>query len=261
MSYQLFDLVTITTSGNLGIGTYVPSETLHVEGIAHISSNVGIGVLHPSHSLDIAGDVNIAHTGDGDALNVVASGNNAMTINSDGRVGFGTESPMYDCDFRGVTAINNTLYLKNGNANVMFKSMSRHVSLGVARNTLYWIGFNLSWTETQFPINNFTVYGTMHASDSVGTGFASRKFSALINVVGTASKAATLDSTSMNSGVFALCPAEEVAYGTSKSCTVRVGVRTIDDTSAIGADFKMFFDVKIVADASLGDFTMTPYTA
>jgi hypothetical protein len=272
MSYQLFDLVIINAAGAVGIGTNVPAEMLHVEGNAYISSNVGIGTS-PAHTLDVHGDVNIVtsnvtaltidHSGAGDALSVLSGNAPALTIDSVGNIGVGTSAPRCALDLFGMTAIhNNTLYYQNDNANVIFKTTSRFINLNVTQNTTYWIGFALAWASPSlFPVNNFTIYGTMHANDSTGTGFASSKFSTLVNVVDAASKVASLDATSVNSGVFDICPSDEVINGTVSSCVTRVGVKMIDDDAANGAVFKLFLDIRIVADTTLGDFDITPYAA
>jgi len=55
-------VVTINSSGNLGIGTATPLQILHVQGSSYFSSNVGIGSTTPQQTLDVQGNVNVQNT-------------------------------------------------------------------------------------------------------------------------------------------------------------------------------------------------------
>lgn len=53
----------LTVGGSIGIGTTIPSQKLHVQGTAYVSSNVGVAVTSPLFSVDVSGDTRVQSTG------------------------------------------------------------------------------------------------------------------------------------------------------------------------------------------------------
>ncbi len=58
--------VTLTTNGNLGIGTPDPLQTLHVQGSAYVFNNIGVGVNPSTHNLQVSGSSALLSSGTDD---------------------------------------------------------------------------------------------------------------------------------------------------------------------------------------------------
>jgi hypothetical protein len=91
------DIVTLDSSGNVGIGTSSPSYPLHVSGtgdkvMAVTAGASSIAALNLGNSTNLA-DGGIRYDNSADALILRASNAEKMRIDSSGNVGIGTSSP------------------------------------------------------------------------------------------------------------------------------------------------------------------------
>jgi len=64
-------LTMIGSSGNVGIGTTTPANTLDVQGSADFSGNVGIGTTTPQHKLDVNGNIFLGTQRNGQIFNEI----------------------------------------------------------------------------------------------------------------------------------------------------------------------------------------------
>lgn len=89
---QKVDPLTITNTGNVGIGTTAPANKLSVTGNADVSGNVGIGTTTPVNKLSVAGNADVS----GNVGIGTSSPTNKLSVagNADfnGAVGIGTSS-------------------------------------------------------------------------------------------------------------------------------------------------------------------------
>ena len=155
------ELMRLTSSGNLGIGTSSPSATLNVYNTAsapkaifqhgttdHLS--ILIGTSGGGIAVEDNNDFSIFHQ---DYTN--RAGETGLTtrfrINSSGNVGIGTTSPDYKLDVEGDIQINETLIAKSG-ADLVLQARSGQV-----------VGINSNGTRTM----------TLNASNNVGIGTTS----------------------------------------------------------------------------------------
>jgi trimeric autotransporter adhesin len=64
-------LTMVGSSGNVGIGTTTPANTLDVQGSADFSGNVGIGTTTPRHKLDVNGNIFLGTQRNGQIFNEI----------------------------------------------------------------------------------------------------------------------------------------------------------------------------------------------
>lgn len=108
---QKVDPLTITSSGNVGIGTPGPENKLSVAGNADISGNVGIGTAPSVNRLSVAGNADVSGklsvTGNADV-----SGKLSVTGNADvsGNVGIGTSIPGEKLHVKGAIRVDDASF-------------------------------------------------------------------------------------------------------------------------------------------------------
>jgi hypothetical protein len=115
--------MTLTTGGDLGIGTTSPSYKLDVNGTMHIGSALYVGT--PSPSAGSSGQVLTSTGGGAMAWTTVSSGSSSpWTVSgsdiyrSSGKVGIGTSTPVRYLDVDGsVSASSGGILIRNGDTN------------------------------------------------------------------------------------------------------------------------------------------------
>jgi len=155
------ELVRVTETGNVGIGTTSPTSKLHVEGAAFINN----GLLKIQ-------DSSVTNYYESDQMNSYGTyydwkfaGSRVMRINSSGNVGIGTASPSAKLDVVGLANIN------DGSENVMISSLNTSLSTAVWNTALgSYAGYSLStgsW-NTAIGAGAMTYTTTGHSNVSVG---------------------------------------------------------------------------------------------
>lgn len=68
-------------NNNVGIGTINPIQLLHVQGTTYISNNIGIGINNPLYALQIQGNLIVSGT-----INTSTSTSSLITVNTNGTI-------------------------------------------------------------------------------------------------------------------------------------------------------------------------------
>jgi hypothetical protein len=94
------ETIRITANGNVGVGTYIPAQRLHVQGDAAVWTRIQATGVNSTAGIDVANDVGsweIDIRGDLSDAFVIRDntpGTDVLTINQDGEVGLGTVGPV-----------------------------------------------------------------------------------------------------------------------------------------------------------------------
>ncbi len=182
-------------SGNVGIGTALPTATLQVSGSFIVSTStqdaaaslyvgangrVGIGTAAPDETLHVSGSTRIRHTVTGPALNVVGGWNGtplAMFSRGDGSTGaFGMmpagNAPTFfvsnSATVWGMGIVGSRLMFVRGSNSLYSATLGPVLALNLDNK----VGINLPTTNTA-PLATLDVNGTISASDAIQVGQSS----------------------------------------------------------------------------------------
>ena len=140
------DRFAILAGGNVGIGTVSPSALLHVNGSratagdpltiikATDNDHTGIGLMaygsNASHrnwlvaaNLDVAGSFGIGYTANDSDVPTTANVTNALSIDSSGNVGIGTDSPTQKLTVNGNIDMTNIMRIGGNNSSLYFQAL------------------------------------------------------------------------------------------------------------------------------------------
>jgi len=158
------DKMTITSGGNVGIGTTNPNTSLHIDASATPTNNVPLKIESAAatsfmhfRDANTTADFKVRLGSSGDNLLMYAGGSERMRISSSGNVGIGTTSPGKKLDVNGDTILRGELVIDgDSSVNSRIKQTSSYLEI-VGNNTdsadgaRMWIG--TGQTDQGFYIN------------------------------------------------------------------------------------------------------------
>jgi hypothetical protein len=157
-------MLTITSGGNVGIGTTGPDKLLEVNGVSHLGNDV---YLTRTDGFATASLVVDNSTTTGIALQKAAGGTignivlNASNVNvPSGSLGVGTSSPGYTLDVNGNIHLAGTLYTPGSSSNY------GSVTIDGSKNGWSGINFKQSGTNQKTLMINTSVSGIYNSADN-----------------------------------------------------------------------------------------------